>query len=349
MAKKSKKITIAELARQMGVSPATVSVCLSGQAEKYQIKPETCAAVKDYARYVGYVPDPVARRLRVGGSAPVGILFYQNIRAGEKSFPSMNLALNELQNHGRETRLIGDTSVQNGLNTLAELGCREVILLNTFSPADEEKLTIPAGLKIYAADYIYDGTPVKPREELIRMGISLVEIHHRLARTFIDAGLGPIMCNHWRGSYRMADAGLVPSEDYLLHVDTLHVYRLFETGISYAHRFLELRRDKPIGTVMLGDDRIAAGFIAELLKNGVRVPADVQVLSFDNLEMAAYLAVPLTTLGSPILNHTNLALDAIIRGKEIPAVTCSKAEISWRDSARLPDRARESLSDILQT
>lgn len=349
MIKKGKKITIAELARQLGVSPATVSICLSGQAEKYQIKPETCAAVKDHALKVGYTPNPVARRLRCGTRPPIGILFWQHIRGGEKSFPSMNLALSECKSNGLETRLIGDTSVGNGLSVLSQLGCEEIIVLNTLSSRDEKELSIPPGLKVYAVDYIYDDSPCEPREDLIRFGINLVDIHHRLARAFIDAGFGPIMCNLWRGSYSMLEAGLAPSAEYLLDVDALHLFQLYETGVFYAGRFLELRRSGPVGTVMLGDDRIAAGFIAELLKNGVSIPDDVQVLSFDNLEMAAYLAVPLTTLGSPILQHTSQALNAIIRGQKVPPITRSKAEIAWRESARLPDPIRESLSDILQT
>jgi LacI family transcriptional regulator len=52
--------------------------------------------------------------------------------------------------------------------------------------------------------------------------------------------------------------------------------------------------------VVCGNDQMAIGVIRELIANGVRVPADVAVVGFDDIYPGILLTPPLTTVRQPM-------------------------------------------------
>lgn len=69
--------TVKEIADRAGVSPSSVSIVLSGQAEERKITKETQERILKAARQLGYTPNIMARRLRAGSSASRIIAMYQ--------------------------------------------------------------------------------------------------------------------------------------------------------------------------------------------------------------------------------------------------------------------------------
>ncbi|MEC9435370.1 MAG: substrate-binding domain-containing protein [Pseudomonadota bacterium] len=65
-----RKVTILDIAREMGVAPSTVSNALSG---KRYVDPALVEKVKATAQRLGYRPNPVARRLRSGRASAIGL------------------------------------------------------------------------------------------------------------------------------------------------------------------------------------------------------------------------------------------------------------------------------------
>ncbi|MFE3738371.1 LacI family DNA-binding transcriptional regulator [Streptomyces sp. NPDC059134] len=66
----------AEVARQAGVSQATVSLVLGGKKQGAAISAETRQKVLDAARSLGYVPDPAARRLAAARNDLLGVFSF---------------------------------------------------------------------------------------------------------------------------------------------------------------------------------------------------------------------------------------------------------------------------------
>ena len=66
-------MTLSDIAREFKIARTTVSVCLSGQEEKYKIRRELAEEIRTYAREHGYVPNRAASRLRSKGNSPLGI------------------------------------------------------------------------------------------------------------------------------------------------------------------------------------------------------------------------------------------------------------------------------------
>jgi LacI family repressor for deo operon, udp, cdd, tsx, nupC, and nupG len=68
----------------------------------------------------------------------------------------------------------------------------------------------------------------------------------------------------------------------------------------------------PFDGLVCLNDGLAIGAISALRERGLRVPEDVQVVGFDNIEEAAFLSPPLTTMGSSIEWIAQTALDRLI-------------------------------------
>ncbi len=99
-----------------------------------------------------------------------------------------------------------------------------------------------------------------------------VERRDGAARTIVEAGFG-------KPATLVQDA-LSPTE-----------------GQAAAHAVMAMS-PRPDG-VFCANDLLAIGLINELTRLGVRVPADIAVIGYDDIELAASAAVPLTTVRQP--------------------------------------------------
>jgi LacI family transcriptional regulator len=68
-------------------------------------------------------------------------------------------------------------------------------------------------------------------------------------------------------------------------------------GRAAARRLLEL--DPLPSGVFCGNDLLAIGLINELVRAGVKVPAEISVVGYDDIDLAATAVVPLTTVRQP--------------------------------------------------
>ena len=74
------RTTLKDVARSAAVSPAAASVVLSGRRDgSVRVSRSTASRVRAAARELGYVPNPVARRLARGRTALLGVFTYEPI------------------------------------------------------------------------------------------------------------------------------------------------------------------------------------------------------------------------------------------------------------------------------
>lgn len=90
----------------------------------------------------------------------------------------------------------------------------------------------------------------------------------------------------------LADAGLPFEEAFLYTADYFQ-----EGGIDVARELLK-KKEKP-DAVFCGSDYIAFGCISELQRHGLRVPDDIAVCGFDNMDFCEYTYPSLTTVNQP--------------------------------------------------
>ena len=90
----------------------------------------------------------------------------------------------------------------------------------------------------------------------------------------------------------LAAAGMAADERWFFDGDFT-----LASGILGARRWLALA-DRPTA-VFCSSDAMACGFVSELNRAGVRVPQDVSVVGFDDIDISAHFIPPLTTIRQP--------------------------------------------------
>ncbi len=84
-----------------------------------------------------------------------------------------------------------------------------------------------------------------------------------------------------------------------------------ESGYQSALQMLEL--NKPPTAIFVSGDLLAAGAIRAVKDSGRRVPDDIAIVSKDNIELAALIDPPLTTVASPAYQMGVEAMNMLIR------------------------------------
>jgi len=84
-----------------------------------------------------------------------------------------------------------------------------------------------------------------------------------------------------------------------------------ECGAGAANDFLALPTPRPTA-VIAGNDLLAIGFMRSLVERGVRVPHDVALVGYDDIDVAALLNVPLTSIRQPMYAIGQAAAELLI-------------------------------------
>ncbi len=290
--------TLEDVAQKAGVSTATVSRCLNSPA---RVVESTRKRVLSVVQQLGYSPNFGARALAAKRTNTIGAViptmenavFAKGIQAFQE----------ELGNHGF-TLLISSSSYRQDLEaeqirTLASRGADGLLLIGLHRGADIYQFLEQHSVPILTA-WVYDNHSSIPSvgfdntlamkelaDEVIRLGhrdiaaISADRAANDRSRARI-AGIRDAMAGH----------GLDP--DRLRLIETPYG---IDTGAA-AFATLASGADRPT-VVMCGNDVLAAGALRQARQMGLRVPEDISITGFDDIELATVVEPALTTVHVP--------------------------------------------------
>lgn len=92
----------------------------------------------------------------------------------------------------------------------------------------------------------------------------------------------------------------------------------FKAGLYGTEHFLSL--DQPPTAILCANDSMALGSIRKLIGEGIKVPEQISVMGFDDIEVAAQIVPALTTVKAPVEEIAESAvcmLDHLIKGKSL--------------------------------
>ncbi|MGM7670943.1 LacI family DNA-binding transcriptional regulator [Microbacterium sp. A93] len=291
-------VTIADVARLAGVSPATVSRVMNG---RFAGEPGVAERVRKAAVELAYAPSPLARSLALGRTHAV-------------AFVVPDLANPAFQ------------SVLAGLSKTAALdGYRVLVADSAESPEDEAALALEIRRR---TDAIVLCAPRMPEAELTALAAQL----HPLV--LINRSVPEITAPSLSIDYR---AGIVELAEHLHGLGHRRFAYVFgpEGSASNARRELGLDdfqrahpdvtiaripagassddgreaaaavRDSRATAALAFNDLVAIGLIGGLRTLGLSVPEDISVTGFDDIPLAQYLAPALTTAS---VSHADLGV-----------------------------------------
>jgi len=107
----------------------------------------------------------------------------------------------------------------------------------------------------------------------------------------------------------------------------------FQLGYQFGKSFAELKT-KPEAFFMY-NDMVTLGFVQSVIEEGIKVPDDISVVGFDDLNISSFSSVPLTTVHQPIDRVGKMAVEIIekrIQRTDIGNRTILKPSLIIRES-----------------
>jgi DNA-binding LacI/PurR family transcriptional regulator len=124
----------------------------------------------------------------------------------------------------------------------------------------------------------------------------------------------------------------------------------YESGYEIGKKFPKLSV-KP-DAVFVYNDLSALGFEEAILEQGLRIPEDVAIVGFDDIDRGEYAQVPLTTMRQPtalIGTHAVELLVKLMNGKSGPLRKILKPELVIRQSSGRKETDRNKPGNIVAT
>ena len=326
MSKKPKPATIQDVARSATVSTATVSRVLSNPG---LVSEATRLAVQEAIRETGYRVNQAARNLRMQRAGAVLILvpnlgkpFYSGILAGiSEGFAGSDYAV-----------LITDTES----NPL-----QEETLAGYFRDALQQCVTYGAGDRIvFLCEWVEDEAfPIISSDNAEGARLAIRHLHD-LGHKKIAHVTGPdgnVLTTARREGMveERARLGLPARPEWIIRGDFS-----LESGHEAAKRILAM--DERPTAVFCAADMVAFGLISGLVAGGLKVPGDISVVGFDDIEMSGSYVPALTTIRQDRHQLGRRAAEVLLgqlanTGAALPAKSALPVELVTRASSASPN------------
>jgi len=293
----SKNPTVQDVARAASVSTATVSRALSSPD---RVSEETRRRVARAVEKTGYVLNHAARNLRRRDTGAIVALVPD---IGNSHFSNILQGIETVCAEENLKVLIADTrkpsmSRSNLSDFFSRNNCDGIVIMDGHFSIAEIRASNPSLPPIVTAGEWSDAPDV-PIAVVNNLHGAELAVSHLLDLGHRNIGHVTGLLTHkpgrdrWDGfSATLGGAGLDPEAAWIFEGD----YTL-EAGRKAAVAWLDLP-DRPTA-VFCASDRTAFGFISALDEAGVRVPRDVSVVGFDDIDIAGHFVPPLTTVHQP--------------------------------------------------
>lgn len=329
-------VTLADVAQRAGVSMATVSRVLTGSRA---VRPDVEVVVRAAAEELGYTGNSIARALRRQRTDTVGMIVPSILNPFFTSLvDSMERAL-----HGRGIALVlGDSRNDPEVEAALLRSFRDRRVDGIVVSPTHEELSVPAIAEAAAQVPLVqldrrvavDGVDWVGVDDDSAMSLvvrHLVESGVR-SSAFVTASLTNSSTRDRReGFLRHAQAaGLRVREDWVV----LGEFSI-RSGVEAGERLLS-GEDVP-DAIVCADDLLAFGVLRAARSRGVRVPDDLRVTGFDDLEFAEHVEPSLTSIRQPTDRMAEEVLRLLDAGAPSNGVRIACApELIERASTRAP-------------
>ena len=316
------KATIRDVAAAAGVSVATVSYVLNG---KKKVSEQTRNEVLDVIRRLEYVPDLNARGLSKKDTRLIGVVVPQTEPGSTLMFRNnfYSEILGSIEYHARQNGyhvLISATDVtEDYLNLIRERNLDGVIIIGTYQNrffSQLKQLEVPVVLvdSYCKYDWFHAIRIDDERSSWMATRYVLEAGHRKIALVsglLHDSG---VMQKRFKGYREALEEFGVPYREEYLFEETVD----YDSGVAIARRIAREKTD--VTAVVATADIFAIGLMKGFYEAGVRVPEDISVMGFDDLDISAYLTPGLTTVRQQISLKGERVVTLLVQNMENPSM-----------------------------
>lgn len=300
---KPKKATLTDIARELNVSKTLVSLVLNGKGDDAAINKKTQERVIKKAKEFQYVPNQVARGLRMGKTKTIGLLvadisnpFFARItrtieHCAEKEGYSLIVCSSD-EDQKREEKLV---------DMLVNRQVDGIIMTSTMEHPDQIKKLSSTGFPIVLLDRNFSNS------NLNYVGVNNYNASKNAINHFIKNGHKNIGLITLTPSYitplsdrkqgyidALSDAEIKLNPNYILELNYNHLKNKQYTQIK------DFVSDNNLSAIFTTNNNIAVGCIDVFREMSIKIPDDISLITFDDVELFNYISPALSSIAQPL-------------------------------------------------
>ena len=305
-------ITIRDVARQAGVSVATVSRVLNNSSA---VTPDTREAVLQAVEALGYRPNANAQALATQVSDTIGVVVMD---VSDPFFGALVKAVDTVAQRLHKHVLISNSWHQeekerHAIEVLIRQRCNALVVhAKTLSDAELSHFMdqVPGMVLINRTIPGYEHRCVcldNVTGSLMATRMLLQQGHQRIGYLSSSHPIEDVTQRREGWLQALSEQGIRPQESWIAHGEP-------DMQGGEAAMVELLGRNLHLTAIFSYCDGMAAGELTALKDNGIQVPQHFSVIGFDDIPISRYTDPQLTTVRYPIVSMAKLATELALKG-----------------------------------
>jgi len=339
---KNNNVTIQSMAQSLGVSVTTISRVLNGLGEQFRISKKTIELVTVTAHKLNYKPNNIAKGLRLKKSSTIGLIV-PDITNTWFAQLAMGIEKEARKHHYNIFLCNSDDDIK--------IEKKSIALLQSWMV--DGIIIAPIGLEPeHLIDAKRNGTPLVLIDRIFE-GMDLPYISSNdfegaleANQYLIDNGHKKIVCvqgivgtspnNKRVNGYKQAlKKNKIPFDPSLVVGDAFS----FNNGYNCAKKISKNLAKTKITAIFSLGNQITLGILKALKEEGIRIPEDISIVSFDEQLYSDLLFTPLSTISHMNDNFGDLSIQMLLQQmgkskKAKPKDVVLKSKLIIRDSVK---------------
>lgn len=312
-----KRVSLSDVAKQLNVSKTLVSLVLNGKGDDHGISKLTQNKVIEKATEMKYSPNQMARGLRLGKSGTIGLI------VADIANPFYSKIARQIED---ETNKLGYNLI---ICSSDEKDEKEIRLLRMLRDRQVDGLIVSSTLKRHS-----------PFLDLKKLNYPVVMIDRDLPKAEVPT----VLVDNYKGAYGMTNhliesghkriAYLSISPSYLSTIrDRVKGYKhaLKDRGIRIQPGWvvevpfdnvteavkealpLLLGQHRKVTALFTANNNLAVAALDAIRQMGLRVPSDLAICSFDDIDLFRFCDPPVTACAQPADQIAHEAVELLMR------------------------------------
>ncbi len=307
-------ITLKDVAERAGVSRSAVSRTFTKGAS---VSGKTRAKVEKAAQELGYSPNALASSLTTGRTKLVGLI--SNNFHNPVFLEVFDLFTRGLQDRGLRPLLVNlsdETDPANSVRMVQQYSVDGVIVASSTLPPSFAEAFRNAGIPVVHSFGRYTAAPY-----VHVVGIDNIACGRMAAQALISRGYtrvaflgGPESATSTQDRARGFFSALADHPEITATVSYASAYS-FDAGRAEMNRMLI---SGPAQAYFCGDDVLSVGALSAVREAGLRVPDNIGLIGLNDMDMARWQNISLTTIRQPIAEIIKSSIDLVVETMKAP-------------------------------
>lgn len=312
-------ITLKEVAERAGVSRSAVSRTFTAGAS---VSPKTRRKVEQAADELGYTPSALASGLSTGRTKLIGLI--SNNFHNPIFLEVFDLFTRGLQDRGLRPLLVNlsnETDPENSLRMLRQYSVDGVIVASSTLPPSFAEAFAQADLPVVHSFGRWTRTP-----KVHLVTIDNVECGRMAARALVARGYknpaflgGPQSATSTQDRLEGFTNELCAISDVTPRVNFAGNYS-FQAGRLAMSEILNTTATNA-DAYFCADDVLSIGALSAIAESGFSVPDDIGIIGLNDMEMASWQNIDLTTIHQPIAEMIDASIELVVTAVDMPKCT----------------------------